>query len=412
MFFAAGFFFGGGGLTGAAVIKWNQDAAEPLSEHDDKQARRIKKRESKLAAQEDLAGTAACSGWLHRWVSHWYGFGDWQLAEAEVRGNVLLLRDHTMPRVQTTTAVAFGHGTTCDAVPLAGATVDVRSDAPVEPASRGAVRQERTHTIVLQTSAGEQEKLRLPTADLHSRWVNVLRQTAAGLTSLRRRVIDVAFPSTWEQPHESFRLVPLEKGSSEYRRVAKLALSQQFKPSSGGQPYVKGKLAVKSVSRVQAPHVWEQYCLRRSIIASENEGSPGECMLWHGTPVPHLIVKDGFDPRVCALDGMFGAGVYFADRSTKSLRYAGASKPGDCGTLLLCRVSLGRPMLKWLPQANMRRPPDPMPLFGWEHFKMWREGSKFHSVFAQAGRTLLMNEYIVYHTNQAYPEYLIEFELK
>ena len=72
-------------------------------------------------------------------------------------------------------------------------------------------------------------------------------------------------------------------------------------------------------------------------------------------------VRDGFDPRVCSLAGMFGGGVYFADKSTKSLRYAGASRAGDSGTLLLCRVSLGHPMFKRLPQPNMRRPPDPLP---------------------------------------------------
>ena len=109
---------------------------------------------------------------------------------------------------------------------------------------------------------------------------------------------------------------------------------------------------------------------------------------------------------------MFGGGVYFADKTTKSVRYSGAHKPGDTGTLLLCRVSLGRPMLKRVPQPNMRRPPDPFPLFGWEHLTMWAEGRKFHSVFGAAGMTLLMNEYIVYHTNQGYPEYVIEFELK
>ena len=195
--------------------------------------------------------------------------------------------------------------------------------------------------------------------------------------------------------------------------MATLAKSQQYKPHAGQSPYVKGKIAVKSVSRVQAPHVWEQYCMRRAIIASENEGDPGEEFLWHGTPVPHHITNQGFDPRVCSLDGMFGGGVYFADKSTKSVRYAGASNKGEEGVLILSRVSLGRPMLKWWPQPNMRRPPDPFPLFGWEHLQMWFEGRKFHSVFAQARPgLLLMNEFIVYHTNQAYPEYLVHFELR
>ena len=143
--------------------------------------------------------------------------------------------------------------------------------------------------------------------------------------------------------------------------------------------------------------------MRRAIIAAENDGESTETQLWHGTPVARLITKEGFDPRVCSLDGMFGGGVYFADKSSKSVRYAGAAKKGDSGTLLLCRVSLGRPMLKWLPQPNMRRPPDPFPLFGLEHFRMWTQGRKFHSVFASCDAALsplIMNEFIVYHTNQ------------
>ena len=50
--------------------------------------------------------------------------------------------------------------------------------------------------------------------------------------------------------------------------------------------------------------VWEQYCMRRAIIASENDGECEERLLWHGTPVPHIITKEGFDPRVCSLAGM------------------------------------------------------------------------------------------------------------
>ena len=63
----------------------------------------------------------------------------------------------------------------------------------------------------------------------------------------------------------------------------------------------------------------------------------------------------------------------------------------------------------------MRRPPDPLPIFGWEHLEMWMRGAKFHSVFASSESAispLLMNEYIVYHTNQGYPEYMVEFELR
>ena len=269
------------------------------------------------------------------------------------------------------------------------------------------------HALEVTTEEGATERLILPTAEALKRWVAALKGAAARRDG-RRRVVDVAYPSSWEAPYEQPRLVKLEASSSEYRGIEKLALSQQLKKQPGVTPYVKGRLHIKAISRVQAPHVWEQYCMRRAILSAENDGDPYERRLWHGTQVPQLITKEGFDPRVCALSGMFGGGVYFADKSTKSLRYSGAAKPGDAGVLLLSRVALGRPMLKYLPQPNMRRPPDPFPLFGLEHFTMWLEGKKFHSVFAEANgyNNLLMNEYIVYHTNQGYPEYAIEFEMK
>jgi hypothetical protein len=58
-------------------------------------------------------------------------------------------------------------------------------------------------------------------------------------------------------------------------------------------------------------------------------------------------------------------------------------------------------MLKFLPQPQLRRPPEPFPLFP-SHFGPWARGEKFHSIFAKASSVVLvMNEYIVYHSNQA-----------
>ena len=52
-----------------------------------------------------------------------------------------------------------------------------------------------------------------------------------------------------------------------------------------------------------------------------------------------------------------------ADKTTKSARYSGCSRPGDHGRMFLCRVSLGRQLRKVLPSAGLRRVPDPFPLF-------------------------------------------------
>ena len=141
--------------------------------------------------------------------------------------------------------------------------------------------------------------------------------------------------------------------------------------------------------------------------------------------------------------------------------------------MFLCRVSLGRQLRKVLPSAGLRRVPDPFPLFP-SQLSPWLFGcasrpcqalvralsttlalvlllrgqmltvhrnrstighwqcdwvspqalsaavvaacrEKAHSIFAPAKTPpsmLLMNEFIVFHSNQGYPEYLIDFTLK
>ena len=151
--------------------------------------------------------------------------------------------------------------------------------------------------------------------------------------------------------------------------------------------------------------------MRRAIVASENDGGPDERLLWHGTAKTQLVVSKGLDPRVCSLKGMWGGGVYFADKSTKSARYCGtASKVGDSGQLLLCRVALGRQLAKTVPERDLRRPPQPFWLFPSEAVD-WLRGNQYHAIFAPASMLLLMNEYIVFHTNQGYPEYIVDFKL-
>ena len=83
---------------------------------------------------------------------------------------------------------------------------------------------------------------------------------------------------------------------------------------------------------------------------------PNECYLWHGTKpdVAPLIVHGGFDERVCALQGLFGAGVYFAMNSSKSDQY-GTPDPSGTYTIFLSRVVLGKPYMTATGRAGERR---------------------------------------------------------
>jgi tankyrase len=100
------------------------------------------------------------------------------------------------------------------------------------------------------------------------------------------------------------------------------------------------------IQKVQNRKLWERYAHRRQEVAEEvgvmTPTSPGttnrlnigmstsqanERMLFHGSPFINAIVQKGFDERHAYIGGMFGAGIYFAEHSSKSNQYV----YGICG---------------------------------------------------------------------------------
>ncbi|KAG8281330.1 Poly [ADP-ribose] polymerase tankyrase-2 [Homalodisca vitripennis] len=62
------------------------------------------------------------------------------------------------------------------------------------------------------------------------------------------------------------------------------------------------------IQKVQNRKLWERYNHRRSEVAEENNNTPNERMLFHGSPFINAIVQKGFDERHAYIGGMFGAG--------------------------------------------------------------------------------------------------------
>lgn len=125
------------------------------------------------------------------------------------------------------------------------------------------------------------------------------------------------------------------------------------------------------------------------------DSSVNEVLLWHGTKAAFVdtIAAHGFDERVCNLNGMFGAGLYFAQESCKSGQYA-EKGPDNSHWFFLCRVILGR----WYE-----------PLSTMQHARKAPDG--FDSVVFTPGTTTQIvghhREFIVYDRYQAYPEYIL-----
>ncbi|KAG8226948.1 hypothetical protein J437_LFUL004666 [Ladona fulva] len=174
--------------------------------------------------------------------------------------------------------------------------------------------------------------------------------------------------------------------------------------NSGG---VFSRYNIVRIQKVQNLKLWERYTHRRREVAEENTNQSNERMLFHGSPFINAIVQKGFDERHAYIGGMFGAGIYFAEHSSKSNQYVyGIGGGTGCPVhkdrscyichrhLLLCRVTLGKPFLQFSAMKMAHAPPG------------------HHSVLGRPSTGgLNFPEYVVYRGEQAYPEYLIAYQI-
>ncbi|EFX87441.1 hypothetical protein DAPPUDRAFT_221703 [Daphnia pulex] len=164
---------------------------------------------------------------------------------------------------------------------------------------------------------------------------------------------------------------------------------------------------VLKIQKVRNRRLWERYCHRRREVADENGGQSNERLLFHGSPFVHAIVQKGFDERHAYIGGMFGAGIYFAENSSKSNQYVygigggtgcPSHKDRSCYSchrqLLLCRVTIGKSFLQFSAMRMAHAPPG------------------HHSIVGRPSTGgLTYPEYVVYRGEQAYPEYLISYQI-
>ncbi|XP_010775618.1 tankyrase-1-like [Notothenia coriiceps] len=130
-------------------------------------------------------------------------------------------------------------------------------------------------------------------------------------------------------------------------------------------------------------------------------------LLLPGSPFINAIIHKGFDERHAYIGGMFGAGIYFAENSSKSNQYVyGIGGGTGCPThkdrscyvchrqMLFCRVTLGKSFLQFSAMKMAHAPPG------------------HHSVIGRPSvNGLAYAEYVIYRGEQAYPEYLITYQI-
>ncbi|EFA76853.1 polyADP-ribose polymerase [Heterostelium album PN500] len=260
-------------------------------------------------------------------------------------------------------------------------------------------------------------------------------------------------PSSWIDISMDYKEIDVYPNTKEFMWMSDLftsTISHLHKGKSTLSPIVFNNLKVSRVVRIQNPIVWMRYHHRRQKILDDNGGKckpvplvitdipngpeverlANEIYLFHGLNVSSIpgIAKFGFDPRFCSLEGMFGAGLYFAENSSKSNQYCHAGACTASGfqsmsckctandevCLLVCRVTLGDCLVEnvfrgntpgkfWYGRRTEPKKPDGVNIYN----SVIGESKANYGPKAE----LQLREYIVYESSQVYPEYKVYIDL-
>lgn len=267
-------------------------------------------------------------------------------------------------------------------------------------------------------------------------------------------------PSYWtsfSEDNPEYLEVLLEESSDEFKNLSAM-MNSNISSHHGGFGTVNNicptSFNIEKIVRIQNLELWSRLQFARNLIAKNNshcikelesskyitkypiktpllDESSNEYYLFHGTKwdVINKIKKRGFDERVGSVNGMFGAGIYFAEISSKSNQYipcpqclggaifspnpvCNCKEMKESFGMIVCRVLLGdvhisieyeESKYKGEKDNPIRRPP-PKQSNGLDLFDSILAESKING-----GTKLNHREFIVYDRLQVYPEYIIYF---
>ncbi|XP_026171807.1 poly [ADP-ribose] polymerase tankyrase-2-like isoform X2 [Mastacembelus armatus] len=166
-------------------------------------------------------------------------------------------------------------------------------------------------------------------------------------------------------------LIDLAADDKEFQSVEEEMQSTIREHRDGGHAGgVFSRYGLVKIQKVCNKKLWERYSHRRKEVSEENHNHSNERMLFHGSPFVNAIIHKGFDERHAYIGGMFGAGIYFAENSSKSNQYVygigGGTgcplhKDRSCYVchrhLLFCRVTLGKSFLQFSAMKMAHSPP-------------------------------------------------------
>ncbi|ERE80359.1 tankyrase-2-like protein [Cricetulus griseus] len=166
-------------------------------------------------------------------------------------------------------------------------------------------------------------------------------------------------------------LIDLSPDDKEFQSVEEEMQSTVREHRDGGHAGgIFNRYNILKIQKVCNKKLWERYTHRRKEVSEENHNHANERMLFHGSPFVNAIIHKGFDERHAYIGGMFGAGIYFAENSSKSNQYVyGIGGGTGCPIhkdrscyichrqLLFCRVTLGKSFLQFSAMKMAHSPP-------------------------------------------------------
>uniref|UniRef100_A0A3Q2U7S6 Poly [ADP-ribose] polymerase n=1 Tax=Fundulus heteroclitus TaxID=8078 RepID=A0A3Q2U7S6_FUNHE len=197
--------------------------------------------------------------------------------------------------------------------------------------------------------------------------------------------IALELPPHWEPMHNDvFKKVELLPNSQEYQEIA-------------GGFHKTTTYKIHKIERVQNMYLWNAFSLcRQRILAKNGPAELGEMFLYHGTSVASCdcIERDRFDRSYAGTHAaLYGKGVYFAVNAKYSAdRYSPADQSG-MKRLYVARVLTGRYTVG---NSSMKAPP-PRGTDRTDCFDSLVDNQQQPAMF------------VIFHDDQAYPEYLITF---
>ncbi|KAL9642287.1 hypothetical protein ABK040_007286 [Willaertia magna] len=216
--------------------------------------------------------------------------------------------------------------------------------------------------------------------------------------------IPILYPKHWSLI-DNFIKIPLDKNCEEFLKIEKRMNETIRNHSSKNNLFTKYE--IKSIYRIEQRRLYHKlYFLAQEWREEQKEIN--EVHLFHGcsAQLENEIIKKGLDPKKSKIENMFGVGVYFACDSSKSNQYAKCEKHNsstcfECEKkMFVCRVLLGESYIATKSLRNITEPPEGKD-------SVIAPSEEFDGVKSETR----FREYIVYNSDQIYPEYVITYKL-